>query len=315
MIFLHKPLRSLIIGYGSIGSRHEAVLRELGAQTAVVSRHEGEVPCKRFRDVATALFEFMPEYIVISNRSSEHAGTLIDLENCGFRGLCLVEKPLAARLNEELPPFSFKIAVGYVLRFHPLIGAATEILSGKRLFSIDTYVGQYLPDWRPDSDYRQCYSAHKEQGGGVLRDLSHELDYIGYLAGGWLRVAAIGGHFSELEIDSDDTYLLLLETKQCPAVVCQLNYLDRNVRRDCTIQYEGGSLHLDFIGQRLIHNGVVRQFSIERNEIFTAMHKAAWAGEFFPLCTYNEALDVLALIDAAQEAAETGTWVCNKRSR
>ena len=311
------PMRSLVIGYGSIGVRHEVVLRGLGAQTAVVSRHGAEMPCPCFRDVPAALAEFRPEYIVVSNRSSEHAGTLAELEQEGFRGFCLVEKPLAIRLA-DLPPasaFGFKMGVGYVLRFHPLLDAARRILSGKRLLSIQAYVGQYLPDWRPGADYRQCYSAHREQGGGALRDLSHELDYLTYLAGDWRRVAAIGGHFSELEISSDDVNMVLLETSHCPAVACQLNYLDRNVRRDCTIQYADGTLYLDFIGQRLIHNGVEQRFQVERNEMFAAMHTAAWGGGGAPLCTEHEARDVLALIEAAEEAAKTGTWICQRKSR
>ena len=310
-----KPLRSLVVGYGSIGARHEAVLRGLGAPTAVVSRHAGDWPCPRFPDVAGALAEFRPEYVVVSNRTSEHVGTLQDLENGGFRGFCLVEKPLAVR-REDLPPaFGFQMGVGYVLRFHPLMAAAAKILSGKRLLSIHAYVGQYLPDWRPGTDYRQCYSAHKEQGGGALRDLSHELDYVAYLAGDWRRVAAIGGHLSQLEIDSDDAYLLLLETQRCPAVGCQLNYLDRNLRRDCSIQYEGGTLHLDFIGQRWVHNGVAQSFPAERNGMIAAMHQAAWGGGGAPLCTYAEAGNVLALIDAAQEAAQAGTWICHKKNQ
>lgn len=302
--------RSLVVGYGSIGARHEAVLRGLGAPTAVVSRHEGEWPCRRFRDVAAALAEFKPEYVVVANRTSEHVGIMRELEDGGFRGFCLVEKPLAVRRADLPSAFGFKSGVGYVLRFHPLLAAAAEILAGKRLLSICAYAGQHLPDWRPGSDYRQCYSAHAEQGGGVLRDLSHELDYIVYLAGDWRRVAAIGGHLSRLEIDSDDAYLLLLETQRCPAVGCQVNYLDRNLRRDCTIQYEGGTLHLDFIAQRLVHNGNVQSFPVERNAMVAAMHQTAWAGGGSPLCTYDEACRVMELIDAAQEAAQTGKWIC-----
>ncbi len=34
----------------------------------------------------------------------------------------------------------------------------------------------WLPDWRPDRDYRESYSARLDEG-GVLRDLVHEIDY------------------------------------------------------------------------------------------------------------------------------------------
>ncbi|MBN2703866.1 MAG: Gfo/Idh/MocA family oxidoreductase [Pontiellaceae bacterium] len=303
-------MKSLVIGYGSIGARHEAVLREMGAQTAVVSRHAVDLACPFFSSVEEALAKFEPQYVVVANRTSEHLATLRELKQHGFTGICLVEKPL---FNVSVPRdivYGFKIMVGYVLRFHPLLRKANGLLEGKRIISIHAYVGQYLPDWRPGTDYQQCYSAKKSQGGGVLRDLSHELDYIGMLAGCWKRVSALGGHFSGLEIETDDVFGLLMETERCPVALCQMNYLDRNVRRDCTIQYEGGTLFLDFVGNRLVHNGDGDAVSLERNEMFAAMHAAAWSPEAGSLCSLEEGIETVELIDAAEIAAKEGCWIC-----
>ena len=304
------PLKSLVVGYGSIGRRHEAVLRGMGAKTAVVSRHTTDISCPNFPSVQEALTIFQPQYIVVANRTSEHVATLEQLDDLGFQGTCLVEKPLAESPIPQWREYGFLIRVGYVMRFHPLIQQAVNMLQGKRLLSLHSYVGQYLPDWRPGTDYRECYSAHQAQGGGALRDLSHELDYIFVLAGAWQRVAALGGHFSELEIDSDDVYGLLMQTKHCPVVQCQMNYLDRNMRRDCTIQYEGGTLHLDFVGMQLVHNGVTHKVSLSRDEMFEAMHAAAWAPEPQSLCSVGEAIQTLELIEAAEKSSKEGCWVC-----
>ena len=35
----------------------------------------------------------------------------------------------------------------------------------------------------PNTDYKNCYSAKKEEGGEYYLDLSHELDYVQWLAG------------------------------------------------------------------------------------------------------------------------------------
>jgi len=307
-----EPQKSLVVGYGSIGRRHEAVMRGMGAETAVVSRHATNLSCPVFLSVQEALNIFQPQYIVVANRTSEHLEALDQIEDSGFQGTCLVEKPLAEQPVSKVRKYGFLVHVGYVMRFHPLIQQATGILKGKRILSMHAYVGQYLPDWRPDTDYRQCYSAHKAQGGGALRDLSHELDYILLLAGAWQRVAALGGHFSELEIDSDDVYGLLMQTEHCPVVQCQMNYLDHNVRRDCTIQYEGGTLHLDFIGNQLIHNGTTEKFELERNEIFEAMHGVAWSSHPQGLCSFEEAIQTLQLIEASEESSREGRWICRK---
>ena len=38
-------------------------------------------------------------------------------------------------------------------------------------------------NWRPKQDYHTSYSAYKNKGGGVLLDLSHELDYATWIFG------------------------------------------------------------------------------------------------------------------------------------
>ena len=80
-----QRLKSLIIGYGSIGRRHETVLKQLGADTAIVSRH-AEVA---YRTLEEGLEHFQPDYVVVANRTSEHLATLDRLEVAGFRGSCL----------------------------------------------------------------------------------------------------------------------------------------------------------------------------------------------------------------------------------
>jgi len=310
-----NPGKCLVVGYGSIGRRHEEVLSALGAETAVVSGYAAEIARPCYSTLGEGIGRFNPRYVVVANRTSEHMETLTQLEKSGFRGLCLVEKPLARHVPPDDVSFSFTLRVGYVLRFHPLIRKAKELLTGKRLLSIDVYAGQYLPDWRPETDYRRCYSAIREQGGGVLRDLSHELDYISLLAGGWRRVAALGGHVSGLEINTEDVCGLLMEMQHCPTVLCQLNYLDRNIRRDCTVQYDGGTLHFDLITNRLIHNGIVHEEVSERNDLFKAMHTAAMMPGLSGLCSFEEAVQIMNLIQSAETAMDKGCWVCKTGNR
>jgi len=309
-----RPKRCLIVGFGSIGQRHLDVLDGLGHSTAVVSRHvKGNLlpyPC--YSTIEDAMESFNPEYVVICNRTFEHGKTLQSLETLGYSGQCIVEKPVFATTAELPGKLSFDAYVGYQLRFHSLIRQAKEILAGKRLLSIEAYVGQYLPTWRPGTDYRECYSASRQQGGGVLRDLSHELDYIQHLGGVWNKVCAMGGHYSDLEIDSDDQLLLLIELESCPCVSCNMNYLDRTPRRFCSIQYEGGSLWLDFILGRIEHNNWQIVEPQHRNEMFANMHYSLLedTAEKANLCTLHQARDTLALIEAAEQSLRERKFIC-----
>jgi predicted dehydrogenase len=302
-------MKALVVGYGSIGQRHARVLEELGFEVAVVSRRPVEHP-RRYDCLDTALSGWRPEYVVIASRTSEHFDDLGALVAAGFAGRVLVEKPLFDVVR-QLPSHRFShLAVAYNMRFHPLILKLRDFLGRQEhLIAAHIYVGQYLPEWRPSSDYRSSYSASRNQGGGVLRDLSHEIDYALWLFGGWQQITALGGHFSALEIDSDDVYSLLWSTAQCPAVTVNLNYLDRSVRREILVITDGHSVRVDLIKGHFEIDGKQESFLLERDQAYQAEHNAMIAGDLSILCSPEEGMEVMATIAAAEGAARERTWV------
>ena len=304
--------RALVVGYGSIGRRHVAILQEMGFGVGVLSQHASGLSIPVFTELNLALDQWRPDYIVVANSTAEHPATIEALNVARFSGRCLVEKPLAASVEDLSNAPSYRLFVGYGLRFHPVVQRAQEILEGCVLYSIASYVGQYLPDWRPGADYRKCYSAQAKAGGGVLRDLSHELDYLRLLAGDWKRLTALGGTFGGLEISSDDVFDLLWEAEHCPSVSCHMNYLDRNPRRDCSIHYEGGSLFLDLWGATLWQNGEQYNFEIERNEMFRRMHVAVLSDQTDRLARWEDGVAVMRMIEASNDSVERKEWIWQK---
>lgn len=300
--------RALVVGYGSIGARHARLLSELGCRTAVVSKREVDFPVT-YLGLTEALAAEHPDYVVIANATNQHHDTLLTLARLGYAGTVLVEKPLFSN-GIELSPLPFdKVFVAYNLRFHPVIQRLKTLLEGKRILSVQAYVGQYLPDWRPASDYRASYSASAEQGGGVLRDISHELDYLVWILGKWERLSALGGHYSSLEITSDDIFALMLVMPQCPIVTLQLNYLDRMARRSVLINTSSHTIEADLIKGTITIDRVSESFIVDRDHTYRAMHEAILSGSTDTLCTLDEGLDTLRLINAAERAARHGEWV------
>jgi predicted dehydrogenase len=301
-------LKALVVGYGSIGARHARLLTELDCSTAVLSRRSINFPIV-FSDIDQALNEHQPDYVVISNPTSLHHQILRQLAENDYRGRVLVEKPLFNAL-QPIPNNNFySISVAYNLRFHPVIKRLRVLLAGEKVLSVQAYVGQYLPDWRPGVDYRDTYSAKVEQGGGALRDLSHELDYLAWLFGPWSSVAALGGHFSDLEIDSDDLYILLMQTTHCPGVTVQLNYLDRVEKRRMIINTERLSMDVDFVAGTLNVNGEIEYYSVERDETYLSMHRAVLNDSTDTICSLEEGLTTMRLIEAAEQASRQKKWV------
>ena len=211
-------MNALVVGHGSIGARHARILKDEGCAVGVVSGRLG--PAVRFKTLADGLKQHDPLYVVVANRTADHKSTIHALAAAGYTGRVLVEKPLFSSLS-PLPTHQFQsLHVAYNLRFHPVLRALHGAIEGHRVLSVQAYAGQYLPDWRTGRDYRDSYSADRAQGGGVLRDLSHEFDYLGWLLGPWIRATALGGHLSTLEIDSEDVAVVLAAYTACPPCLC-----------------------------------------------------------------------------------------------
>lgn len=296
-------MRCLVIGYGSIGARHARLLQELGAEVACVSNN---IDCifPVFSTVEQGLKEWKPERIVVANKTIDHFKTFKKLSALGCVVPVLMEKPLFHALPEKKIEPTMPVYVAYNLRFHPIIAALRrELGENSQIFSAEFHVGQHLSQWRPGRDYHQTYSAKPEQGGGVLRDLSHELDLALWLCGAPTKIAALGGAFSDLGIESDDIFSLLMQTTQSKLVTVTVNYIDRMPQRRLLINVEGKTILADLITSTLCINGVSQIFSIDsdvsyRHELIAFLHEDS---NF--LCRWEEGLAVMNLIAIAEQRA------------
>ena len=299
--------RILIVGYCSIGARHARLLCEMSCDVAVVSARAIDFP-QHHGSLREGYLSHRPTLVVLANATSAHHATLVELAQLGHVGDVLVEKPVFDHVL-PLPANHFKqLRVAYNLRFHPVLIRLREALAGQRVISVQADVGQYLPNWRPNTDYRLCYSAHADQGGGALLDLSHDLDYLGRMTGSWRRVAAVGGHMSSLEISSDDVFFLLYKSERCSVIGVQLNYLDRQGRRQAIVNTAEQTFDADLVRISLSIDGDELLFPVERDTTYRAMHGAMLSGNPLQACTLQEALDTLEMCDAARDAAAGGNW-------
>ena len=170
----------LVVGYGSIGRRHADILQKIGCEVAVVTRQPvNDYPV--FSQIKDGLANVRPEYVVIAVETGRHVEMIEVLSKLGFGGKVMVEKPLAGRKYSPPSKVFSRLAVAYNLRFHPVLLALRAKLQGLKILAVDVRAGQHLSEWREGRDFRQSYSASRDLGGGVIRDLSHELDYLLWL--------------------------------------------------------------------------------------------------------------------------------------
>ena len=296
-----------VVGAGSIGQRHQRLLQELGHEVVVVSKSSKSA---KYKSLTDALTQENFEYVVLASPTSQHFVDLRVLIEKNFIGSVLVEKPIFDR-SEKLKPNRFKLlAVGYNLRFHPAIIWLQETLPQLgAVSSVNFYVGQYLPTWRPDSDYRTSSSAKTDSGGGVLRDLSHELDLVQYIFGDWKKTTAIGGKFSDLEIETDDTFSILMQTDRCSAVSVQMNYSDRLKQRLITVNGNNGTIQIDLVSNSATFNNSQKSFDVHPDSTYISQHDAVIHNQDLSICSLADALKVVATIEAIEKSAKKSKWI------
>lgn len=301
-------MRCIVEGYGSIGARHAGLLADLGHEVCCVS-HRDDVPFPVFQTAERAVREFSPELYLIATATARHMSSLRTLEKLGYAGRVLLEKPLGCNLWEcgAKPPF--EIFIAYNMRWHPLVRKMKAILGDEPVVAARLSVGQYLPDWRPGRDYSATYSAIRSQGGGVLRDLSHELDLTQYFFGPCQRLTARIGKFSSLKIDTEDWVDILLAMENCPAVTIHLDYLDRNPHRHFVITTNTRTISADLWNNTLTVNGFQESFTIERNDSFREQLRKIVARDYAGLCSWEEGMHVMWMMAAAENSATSGKWI------
>lgn len=322
--------RVLIVGLGSIGKRHLRIARELlPAADIRVLRHQpnSEIPDYANGCIFTIedALAFLPNVAVIASPAPFHVATAQALAAAGVH--LLIEKPLSASLNgvTQLIKTCRKqraiLLTGYNLRFLPSLQRFRELI-GEGIIgdvsSVRCEIGQHLPSWRPESDYRQGVTANQKLGGGALLELSHEIDYLCWIFGEVEWVTSILSRQSSLEIDVEDTAHLILgfspqvNGNQLIATL-NLDLIRHDTTRTCLAIGEKGSLRWDGLtGQVMVYRAGEKNWC----ELFRYQHqrddsyRAEWQ-EFLgcvfdgrtPMITGEDGLKVLEIIEAARNSA------------
>lgn len=268
--------RALIVGLGSIGLRHLRLLRErLPDIEIMVLRHSLGADIDEGADHSTNSIEdaikFAPDIAIIASPATFHSSQAIPLANAGIH--TLVEKPMAATTCEAEKMLSAAntagavLQVGYNLRFlESLCMFKSTLDSAKigRVFSVRAEVGQYLPDWRPGRDWRSSVSARAELGGGVLMELSHELDFLHWIFGDVKSARGWTGHQGGLQLQVEDTVHAVLEFTSsfpkgnngvAPVASVSLDFARRDTVRVCTAIGEEGTLTWNGITSQVVFIG------------------------------------------------------------
>ena len=174
-------------------------------------------------------------------------------------------------------------------------------MENKILFNISVFCGSYLPDWRPGRDYRKTSSACANSGGGVLLDLSHELDLVRWIFGEPNIKFVKTGKFSNLSINTEDLLKLYGKIGKTNLSI-DLNYYSKINKRTIFIDGKDFSMFADLVNNKIEiknkKNYLTKKFSnFKMENTYFDQHKSIFSKKNQNICTYSFALKTMKLID------------------
>lgn len=257
-------MKSLVIGYGSIGKRHiENLSKFNNMHISVCTKRKKdkflrENNCVVFSSIDDAI-KTNPDFAIISNETSLHANIAKKLIKSKIN--FFVEKPISHTMADLGPILnsvkknSLVTQVGCNYRFNPFLKEIKNLI-GKgilgHIISVQAENGSYLPEWHPNEDYRQSYAGRKEFGGGVVFTCIHELDTLYWLFGKASRVFSITGKYSDLKINADDLSVIILQFPKNIIGEIHLDFFQKPSSRYLKIIGTKGTLFWDFSTKKLM---------------------------------------------------------------
>lgn len=268
-----------VLGLGSIGRRHFRNAVDLGLEVVgfdPTAEKINEVRTLFSKEFPRASFSFSntleraiesSDAVIIASPSRHHLEGLKICINAGKH--CFVEKPLATNMEgleitlQEATERKLKIAVGFNLRYRPVVERAKSLLPdlGKILWG-RFLCASYLPDWRKDTNYLTGYAADPKTG-GVIFDISHEIDLARYLLGDGDVVACYADFSGLLGISSEDRADIVMRHETGSTSAIHLDYITRPRQRNFEIAGEYGILKVDLHAHDIVMIGRDEQILIK----------------------------------------------------
>jgi predicted dehydrogenase len=266
-------LRFLVIGCGSIGKRHLRLLNER-ADIAVaacdpdaaardgVTALGGAIPF--FTDLAAALQDWKPAFVVVANPNRFHAAAAIAAFRAGAHVLC--EKPIAdtvangRRIVAEAAKHNRTLLVGYTERYRDSLQHVEKMATSGELGTLTggrALIGTY-------NTLLCSRTACRTDYGTILVDYTHEFDFLRGIFGEVRDVACFANELGKKKLKAaPSTAVTVLRYKSGALVSVHMDYIQHPQRRVLEVFGDRKTLELD------LQNDVLRIYDTDRPGVHT----------------------------------------------
>jgi predicted dehydrogenase len=288
----------LIIGYGSAGKRHAKILNLSKKIKNIFIKTNQKIGSYNKFNFIKNINNLNPDLIVVANETYLHYSVCKFLEKKFSNKIILCEKPLFHKFY-NFQPKKNKFYITYNFRFHKCLQYLKKKINLDKVFFVDAESSSYLPNWRKNINYSKNYSAFPKKGGGVLLDMSHEIDYLKWLFKGFKILKIYKNKISNLNILSEDIALISGDIKKNTLVKIKLTYFNKIAKRCLTICLKDGTqIYLDLL------NSQIKLFSKNKRKTFRFkkysqlettkyMYSEILRNNFKNICSLKEGIDLL----------------------
>ena len=254
------------VGLGSIGMRHfnnVCSLLESQGNSYSIDLYRSNLKKELSEDIIAKVanqylyadkvtIDKLYDTVFVTNPPSMHYEAIRKFKD--YTKSFFIEKPIfdSTEIDESLLENTKDIMcyVACPLRYNPVLQYVKNNVNYKDAIAVRAISSSYLPDWRLGQDYRKCYSAHRDMGGGVDIDLIHEWDYLTTFFGMPKKVFSIKDKISQLEIDSNDIAIYIAKT-DTKTIELHLDYFGCKTLRSMDIFMPKETIHCDITNGRV----------------------------------------------------------------
>ena len=269
--------RILFIGLGGAGQRHLRLFKKnISNETELIAyRKTSKTPVLNpdftvnqidsleelygveiFESLEKAI-STKPDLAVISTPSSLHMDYAMQ---CAEKGVNIfIEKPLShtldgfKNLEDVILRNKLFLQVGFQRRYHPYLSRIKQLIDSKTMGNITNVVinvASYIPYWHPYENYKELYACRKDLGGGVLLTEIHEFDLCIWYFGKPKSVICVGGTYSNVGLDVEDTIHATLNYEEF-SIQVNLTFWQKKAVRSIFIAGENISISWNQEGNNL----------------------------------------------------------------
>lgn len=269
-----------VIGSGNIALRHYQNVRNLDKKSKMImcKRSKTEInkdAIKNNIQMTGYINNIYPRtsksLAIICSPAVSHVKDAILLAKKGFH--IFLEKPLSHNMNNIKKLIRIMHnnntvnLVGYNMRFTDRFKSLKNILKSKNyndIKKINVYAYTDFRKWRKNKNYKDTVTFKKNLGGGVINELSHEIDYIVFLFNKPNSVYVESYKDNLINADIESNITATFEYKEyCFNIVFKLNMLSRKNKRSFDIIMNDSNIQVDHIANSL---------KIDEQEIFFKDH-------------------------------------------